>query len=135
MIDKVWNLRRFGKIILAVITSALGICLDNAWGNAVLALLAVGHIVHFFTLPRAFLFDREKLTVKYYFGYTRSIRWTQLRDVEREHETRALLAANYVFYVSGEVEGKSSSLFDFQMNANKKTKKLLRKYWNPQFDK
>lgn len=98
------------------------------WISIVFSLLLIAAFLVLF--PYGYRFDENGAEILYLFGFRETFRWSQVRMVmvERERFVPLWLEGhmnNYVFYGPWERKSKDAS----SINKNRKTKRLIEKYY------
>ena len=135
--EKVINKRIFGFAVgfFAVLALAcLSFYAECIGLGIALVVLATGQIAVLFITPRCYVFSREGLVIKYFFGLQENIVWHNVRAIlpHSEKVFRYTVLDAYKFIYCSE----EKSLFFMQgiVSKNKRTKKLLQKYCPKKFD-
>ncbi len=89
-----------------------------------------------FTSPLLFIFEKKHIAIKYWFGFHEVILWSKVKSIEKESNTAgSIWLYNYCFSTWGQSSGKIAFFTKSEIVANRKTKTLIRKYWNKSFEK
>ncbi len=89
-----------------------------------------------FTSPLLFVFDKDKINIKYWFGFHEIILWSKVKSIEKELNTPgSIYLYNYCFCTWGQSNGKLAFFTKSEIVANKRTRQLIRKYWHDNFEK
>lgn len=133
MNDTVYNKRFIRWIMLSLVCASVSLL------TATFEKELIGFVIFFATLallflipilfsPRKYIFDKEKLTIIYFFGFFETIKWTDIHSISKARETsRDPFIYNYVIH--GRTNGKKAFFTIGEICANRKTKKLLCKYY------
>lgn len=99
--------------------------------SVVMFAFAAGFLLFLFLQPICFVFEKDKLTIRYFFGFHEMIDWEKTQKVIL-YSARGLWPFSrkrkYRFVVKGGTQGKKASFTTGEMPANKKTSVCMAKY-------
>ncbi len=132
----VFNGRIIVPFIFAVLFILLGIGnlvyvdIDLA-ATAVMFIIAAGFLLFISLQPICFVFEKDKLTIRYFFGFHEIIYWKKVkRTVLYNARTfiPILYSRKYQFVVEGGTQGKKASFTAGEINANRRTAKYIAEF-------
>ncbi|MGM9647996.1 MAG: hypothetical protein ACI3YH_07690 [Eubacteriales bacterium] len=132
----VFNDRIITPLLFAMAFILLGIgCLvylDTDIVEAVVMFIIAAGFLNFLLLqPICFVFEKDKLTVRYFFGFHEIIYWEKVQKMIF-YSTRTLFplfhSVKYQFMVEGGTQGKKASFTTGEVPANKKTSECIAKF-------
>ncbi len=143
MKKKVFNCRLIFYILFALLLFYFGaisaIGEEQDWllfiGFTVIALLP---IFCFFISPIFFVFEKDTLKIYYFFGFYEIIEWKSVKRIEKESMTKKeafMHICVYHIFTKGDSIGKKAFFTNSEINATRKTKRLIREFWKKDFEK
>lgn len=132
----VFNGRIIAPLIFAVLFILLGIAnlvyVDiDIVATIVMFVIAAGFILFILLQPFCFIFEKDKLTIRYFFGFYEMIYWEKVKRTFLDNKRTLvpfLHSMKYQFVVEGGTQGKKASFTAGEINANKKTAKCIAEF-------
>lgn len=97
----------------------------------VMFIIAAGFLLFLLLQPICFVFEKDKLTVRYFFGFNEIIYWEKVQKIIF-YSARTLFpffrSVKYRFVVEGGTQGKKASFTTGEVPANKKTSECIAKF-------
>lgn len=132
MNEKVNNNLLYGYVTVMIVFVVLTVvfALVEIKSLCIISLLVfLTELILLLTSPRYYVFSKEKVVIKYFFGLEENILWCNLRAVTSAHESfifryRYTQWYHLIYYT----EKKNLSFMQGKVNKNKKTEHLMNKY-------
>ncbi len=139
---KVFNYRLIFYILFALLLFYFGVISaigeDADWFSAVgFSVIALLPIFCFFISPTLFVFKKDTLTIYYFFGFYEIIEWKKVNSIEKELMTKRadfMHICTYHIFAKGDSEGKKAFFTNSDVNATRKTRRLIREFWKSDFE-
>lgn len=134
--EKVINKRIFGfaaAFFVILLLSLPFFRIDEKGLGIALIILALIQIAFILITPKCYIFSRERLIIKYFFGLEENIPWQDIRAITPWCEKPGFffLDKYRIFYYS---EKKQKFFMHGEVVKNKKTKALLKKYCTKKYN-
>lgn len=99
--------------------------------TVVMFIMAAGFLFFLLLQPVCFVFEKDKLTIRYFFGFHEIIHWEKVQKVIL-YSTRSFFpffrTVKYRFAVEGGTQGKKASFTTGEIPANKKISACMAEY-------
>lgn len=99
-----------------------------------LIILAFLQLVFIIITPRLYIFSRECLIIKYFFGFEENIPWQNVRAITQWYEEPGRFFFLSIYRIEYYSKEKQKFFMRGEIAKNRKTKKLLEKYCPKKYD-
>lgn len=135
--ERVINKRLFGFAVgffVILLLSFIFFRLDEKGMGIALILLALLQLVFITITPRLYVFSKERLIIKYFFGFEENISWQKVRAITQWNEEPGRFFWLGIYRIDYYSKEKQKFFMRGEVAKNRKTKKLFKKYCPQKYD-
>lgn len=129
----VLNGKIIAPLLIAVLFILLGIGSLFVEDSDIVAMVAIlviatGFLLFVLLQPICFVFEQDKLTIRYFFGFHEIVYWEKVKKTilyRSQSFVPFFSSTKYRFVVDGGTQGKKASFTASVINANQKTAKCI----------
>ena len=129
--EKVINKRLFGFLsafFVILLLSFTFFWFDEKGMGIALIFHALLQLVFIIITPRLYIFSRERLMIKYFFGFEENIPWQNVRAITQWYEEPGRFFYLSIYRIDYYSKEKQKFFMQGEVTKNRKTKKLFEKY-------